>query len=360
MTFQSLWQKQLIWGVKLWQLVAFLTFHFIGFAFLYWLALYLNVPARDFNPKEQVVINFTLKFLLIIPVYGLIFFYLRSWKLLYTVVVHLVIGPLYVIIWIHLFYAICDSLEIGHLIGAGSVWDYYISGLIYIIQFSIFHIYDAYVQIIKQKEKENQLVTTAHKNEMNALMAQIQPHFLFNTLNSISASVPSNLEHTREMIAQLADTFRYGLRATQEELVPLKDELKFLQDCLNLEKERFGDRLQVAYAVDESLMEQKIPPMLLQPIIENAVKHGITKSIEGGVIVINISTANNKINFIVKDTGAGVNGKNSTEMLSSGIGLSNTQKRLYYLFGESINIQPNEPKGAIVSFSIPMNKIAES
>jgi two-component system, LytTR family, sensor kinase len=356
MTKQSIWQKHLVWGVKLWQLLAFLVFHFVGFAFFYWLALYLNVPTRDFNPKEQVAINFILKFILIIPAYGLIFYYLRSWKLIHKVLLHLVTGSLYVIVWINLFYAICDSLNIGHLTGAGSVWDYYISALIYVIQFSIFHIYDAYVQLIKQKEKENQLITTAYKNEMNALKAQIQPHFLFNTLNSISASVPPTLEHTREMIAQLADTFRYGLRATMEELVPLKDELKFIQDCLNLEKERFGDRMQLIYEINERLLEQKIPPMLLQPLIENAVKHGIAKSVEGGSITISISAANNKICFAVKDTGAGLKNKSTVEMLSNGIGLSNTQKRLYFLFGESIQIQPNEPRGAIVSFAIPMNK----
>ncbi len=350
------WQKQIIWGVKVWQLLAFLGFHFLGFAFLYWLALYLNDPTRMFNPKEQVAINFTLKFILIIPVYGLIFYYLRSWKLVYRLLVHLVAGSLYVVVWINIFYSICEALSIGHLTGSGSVWDYYISALIYIIQFSIFHIYEAYMQMMHQKEKEKELITTALKNEMNALKAQIQPHFLFNTLNSISASVPSNLEHTREMIAQLADTFRYSLRASQEELVPMKDEIAFIKDCLQLEQERFQERLQVYFEIDEHLQEHLIPPMLLQPITENAVKHGIAKSIEGGSITVIVKQVANKIQFQVIDTGAGINGIDINTMFIKGVGLSNTQKRLYYLFGESISIVANKPTGAIASFSIPLQK----
>lgn len=351
----SFWQKHLLWGVKLWQLAAFLVFHFICFAFLYWLALYLNDPTRTFNPKEQVAINFFLKFILIIPVYGLVFHYFRKWKLLYRILFHLAAGPVYVIIWIELFYFICDRLHIGHLTGAGSVWDYYISGLIYIIQFAVFHIYDAYVQLMHQKEKEKELVTLSLKNEMSALKAQIQPHFLFNTLNSISASVPPQLEHTRELIAQLADTFRYNLRASLEDSVPLKDELKFIKDCLQLEQERFGERLAVKYQVDEKLLEQHVPPMLLQPIIENAVKHGIAKSVEGGTITLHIFQKNHQICFEVMDTGAGTAGKTTAEMLRNGVGLNNTQKRLYNLFQQTIEIRSNEPKGTLVRFYIPLN-----
>jgi two-component system, LytTR family, sensor kinase len=351
----SIGQTQLFWGIKLWQLTAVFILY-LFFAFQYWLALWYTTSGNFNIWKEAVIDYFFLKALLTLPLWWLYFIRLKAKPISYKAALHLLTGALWVFIWFHTYRFIQDLRGEGYLQGDGIWWDVYIPGLFYCVQFAIFHVYDFYLQTEKQKKKEQELMQAAHQSEMNALKAQIQPHFLFNTLNSISASVPSSLEHTREMIAQLADTFRYGLRATQEELVPLKDELKFVQDCLNLEKERFGDRMQVLYEVEEALLQQKIPPMLLQPLIENAVKHGIAKSVEGGIITVSIASANNKIHFAVKDTGAGLSSKDNSAMLSSGIGLSNTQKRLYYLFEESIHIQHNEPKGAVVSFSIPMNK----
>lgn len=358
MTKQSIWQKQLFWGIKLWQLAAVFVLY-LFFAFQYWLALWYTTSGNFNIWREALIDYFLLKALLTVPLWWFYFIRLKTRPISYKAILHPFTGAIWVFIWFHAYRFIQDLRGEGYLRGDGIWWDVYIPGLFYCVQFAIFHVYDFYLQTEKQKKKEQELMQAAHQSEMNALKAQIQPHFLFNTLNSISASVPPSLEHTREMVAQLADTFRYGLRATMEELVPLKDELKFVQDCLNLEKERFGDRMQVAYEIDETLLEQKIPPMLLQPLIENAVKHGIAKSVEGGTVTVSITTSNHKIEFLVKDTGAGLNGKETTAMLSSGIGLSNTQKRLYYLFGESIQIQPNKPKGAVISFSIPMNKTHE-
>ena len=358
MTKTSIWQKQLFWGIKLWQLAAVFVFY-LFFAFQYWLALWYTTSGNFNIWREALIDYFFLKAALTLPLWWFYFIRLKAKPISYKASLHLVTGALWVFIWFHTYRFIQDLRGGGYLRGDGIWWDVYIPGLFYCVQFAIFHVYDFYLQTEKQKKKEKELMHAAHQSEMNALKAQIQPHFLFNTLNSISASVPPNLEHTREMIAQLADTFRYGLRATQEELVPLKDELKFVQDCLNLEKERFGDRMQVVYEVEEALLHQKIPPMLLQPLIENAVKHGIAKSVEGGTITVSITSANNKMQFAVKDTGAGLQDKEPAAMLQSGIGLSNTQKRLYYLFGASITILPNKPNGAIVGFSIPKNKETE-
>lgn len=351
---QSVWQKQLFWGIKTWQLSAVFVLY-LFFAFQYWLALWYTSGGRDNIWVEAVIDYFLLKAMLTLPLWWFYFIKMKSKQIELKLLLHVFTGALWVFIWFHTYRFIQDLRGGGYLRGDGIWWDVYIPGLFYCVQFAIFHVYDFYLQNQRQKEKEQVLMQAAHQSEMNALKAQIQPHFLFNTLNSISASVPASLEHTREMIAQLADTFRYGLRASQEELVPLKDELKFVQDCLQLEQERFGERLQVLYEVDEQLLNKQIPPMLLQPVIENAVKHGIAKSVSGGSILLKIQTVGNKILFAVHDTGAGFSGKSSGEMVSSGIGLSNTQKRLQFLFGEKISIQPNEPKGAIVSFFIPAN-----
>jgi two-component system, LytTR family, sensor kinase len=354
MNKQSIWQKQLFWGIRLWQIAALFLFY-LFFAVQYWLALWYTTSGNFNIWRETLIDYFFLKAILTLPLWWLYFIKLKNKPIGVKIPLHLITAALWIFIWFHSYRFIQDLRGGGYLQGDGIWWDVYIPGLFYCLQFAIFHVYDFYLQTQKQKEKEQQLMQAAHQSEMNALKAQIQPHFLFNTLNSISASVPPSLEHTREMIAQLADTFRYGLRASQEEFVPLKDELKFIKDCLELESVRFQDRLTVTYLIDESLLTQLIPPMLLQPIIENAVKHGIAKSVEGGTIVLTIAKQNDAIIFEVKDTGAGLSNTDTTHLLQKGIGLSNTNKRLQYLFGESIHIQPNQPKGTIVSFKIPYN-----
>jgi two-component system, LytTR family, sensor kinase len=350
----SIWQKHLFWGIRLWQFAALFLFY-LFFAVQYWLALWYTTSGNFNIWREAIIDYFFLKAILTLPLWWLYFIQLKNKPIGLKIPLHLLTGALWVFIWFHSYRFIQDLRGGGYLQGDGIWWDVYIPGLFYCVQFAIFHVYDFYLQTQKQKEKEQQLMQAAHQSEMNALKAQIQPHFLFNTLNSISASVPSTLEHTREMIAQLADTFRYGLRASQEELVLLKDEINFVKDCLQLEQERFRDRLTVHYLIDESLLAKPIPPMLLQPIIENAIKHGIAKSIEGGTITLAISKQNNTILFEVKDTGAGLTDNDTSYLLQKGIGLSNTNKRLQYLFGESIHIKPNYPKGAVVSFQVPYN-----
>jgi two-component system, LytTR family, sensor kinase len=186
------------------------------------------------------------------------------------------------------------------------------------------------------------------------LKAQIQPHFLFNTLNSISASVPKEMEHTREMIAKLADTFRYSLQASEQEWISLEEELDFTKTTLDLEKERLKKRLTVVYNIDESLLGIKIPPMLLQPITENAIKHGIAPSIEGGTITIEIRREKNKALVSISDTGIGYQGQLNEKLFEKGIGLRNTNLRLLKLYNEKIVVEKNVPTGLKFSFTIPI------
>jgi LytS/YehU family sensor histidine kinase len=188
---------------------------------------------------------------------------------------------------------------------------------------------------------------------MATLKAQIQPHFLFNTLNSISASLPIEQEPTRKSIARLADTFRFAMNTAEKEQVPFREELEFIQNYLALEQERFTDRLRVVYAVDEAALQSCVPPFLLQPLIENALKHGIGKSIEGGTLELLVRVEDQKTCFEIRDTGAGLNGYTKSDLLQKGIGLKNTRERLLKLFNEEIQISSLDPKGTKVQFSIP-------
>ena len=178
----------------------------------------------------------------------------------------------------------------------------------------------------------------------------MNPHFLYNVFNTINASVPSKQEKTRQLIATLADLFRYQLKASKKELVPLSDEIEFVNKYLELEKARFEERLEIAINVPEELNQEMVPPMLLQPLVENSVKHGISNSVEGGTISVTIFKDEDKLKFEIADTGKGVKDKKS--LFGKGIGLSNTQLRLQKMYQSQLELLDNEPHGLKIRFSL--------
>lgn len=200
-----------------------------------------------------------------------------------------------------------------------------------------------------------QLQNQALQAELQALKAQIQPHFLFNTLNHVNASLPAEQEAARELIARLADTFRYALHSTCSDQVPLSNELDFLRDYLQLEQHRFASRLRVHIDAPASLYPCRIPPMLLQPLVENAIKHGIGPCIDGGAITIRCTRHRNKLRLSVSDTGAGFDGSLDQIMKSSGVGLRNTALRLEKLYNESLKVERNASGGLQFMFDIPIH-----
>lgn len=349
---QPFLQKTIIWRIRNWQLLLFLAFY-VFFAIQYWMAIYFSSQGR-YNQWSHVIIDYSLKLLFTIPIWWLFFIKLRNKSLLFKLLLHLITEPLWVAAWFFSYRFIQELRDEFYLTGSGSWWDVYIPSLIYTIQFGIFHLYDYYQQTQQQKEKEKELMQAALNSEVNALKAQVQPHFLFNTLNSISASVPKEMEHTRELIAKLADTFRYSLKTSEAEWISMEDELNFIRITLELEKERLKKRLDFVFDVDEDLLQTKIPPMLLQPITENAIKHGIAPKIEGGTITIAVKKNNDKVKISVADTGVGYPGDNFDNLFSKGIGLRNTNMRLEKLFGEKIMVSKNKPSGLHFSFHIPL------
>ena len=152
------------------------------------------------------------------------------------------------------------------------------------------------------------------------------------------------------MIAQLSDLFRDQLQASQADLVTLEEELDFIAKYLELEKARFGDRLNVEINVPRNLYEEKIPPMLLQPLVENSVKHGLSSLIDGGTISISIFKDAGKLKFEIADTGVGVG--DTKALFGKGVGLSNTRLRLQKMYQSNLEILDNSPTGLKVRFSI--------
>jgi signal transduction histidine kinase len=184
------------------------------------------------------------------------------------------------------------------------------------------------VRNLRQSEVEKWKLQAAIKDaELIALKSQINPHFIFNCLNNIRSLVIEDPEKSRDMITHLSDLLRYSIQFNNEEKVTIEHELEVIKDYLELESIQFEDRLSYRLEIEDDLMDFKIPPMTLQMLVENAIKHGISDLPEGGEIVIRAYKKENKIFLQVENTGqlAPVNGQ-------AGIGLKNVRERMHLIF----------------------------
>lgn len=224
----------------------------------------------------------------------------------------------------------------------------------YIITVGVYYVIRYFQGLQKQEEEKSKLNIKNREMQISLLKSQINPHFLFNTLNSINTLIGSSKEQARRVITQLSDIFRYALDSHGDQMVRLIHELDFIDNYIRIQQVRFGDRLQFVKQVDFSCLEVRIPPMILQPLVENSVKYGIAPKEEGGTIVLTVKRFNTMIFFEVKDDGLGSNAKKVMDGSSSGVGIRNTDQRLKSIFGpgSGLRIRSNE-WGYSVSFFIP-------
>ncbi|RZS99463.1 sensor histidine kinase [Aquimarina brevivitae] len=232
----------------------------------------------------------------------------------------------------------------------GTVWTIYLIAVFYLLQFVVIHAYQYHQAYKIALQEKAELKQAALQSQVTALKAQLNPHFLHNLFNSINLSIPQENEHTRELIIALSDLFRYQNKASQKDLVLLRDELEFIQNYLNLIKIRLKERLEFEVSVHEELLDAKIPPMILQPLVENAITHGIAPKVGTSKLSIAISKSNAKLHFEIADTGKGI--KEGIDFWNKGLGLKNTRLRLKQLYNADLSVLPNTPTGTKVSFVI--------
>ncbi len=345
------WKKKIIFNISWGELMSWLLFVlFWGTFFYFVLDISFNPPDKTYYLKINLIDN-GVKLLLTLPLWWLYFHLLADRSLKLKLLLHLVTFPLFCITWLLTYGAILNSIWHHAFDYSTAMYDIYSTAFFYCMQFAIFHAYHFWLHTKRQFIREQELKELAFKSEIKALKAQIEPHFLFNTLNSISASVPPSLEKTRVLIAQLADTFRYALKVSERQYVTLEQELEFIQTWLALEKHRFGSRLDIQYSIDDSVLDTLVPPMVLQPLVENALNHGISPLIKGGTVTIECKNENGYVRITVKDTGVGYEG-NLSELQNRGIGLKNTTQRIERLYNEKLVIARNK-QGLRFSFRIP-------
>ncbi|HVN17813.1 MAG TPA: histidine kinase, partial [Dongiaceae bacterium] len=214
---------------------------------------------------------------------------------------------------------------------------------------------------IKLEEQEKLLLHA----RMEALQNQINPHFLFNTLNSISSLVRFDPDTARDMIFKLATILR-RLLSSGEAFAPLREELEFIDNYLDIEVVRFGrEKLRVVKELDPASLDVVVPSMILQPLIENSLKHGLSPKIEGGSIYLRSRVVNSRLIIEVEDDGVGMGSvqlQESSSWAGMGIGMANISERLQVLYGgtASMTIDSHEGKGTLVRIRLPMVEAASS
>jgi sensor histidine kinase YesM len=246
------------------------------------------------------------------------------------------------------FFASTLKLKIYHGIGDLVAYSFLLSS-IYVVDF--------YRRFQAEQLKSSELKAALATSQLNALKMQIHPHFLFNTLNSISALMHKDVEAADKMVARLGDFLRMTLENSGDHEVSLKQEIDFVGHYLEIESVRFQDRLVVKMNIDPETLAARVPNLILQPIVENAIKHGISQQESVESLIISSERHGDRLQIRVEDSGPGLppsNG-NGNGSKTGGIGLANTRARLAHLYEENyrFEIKNAVPHGVIVTLEIP-------
>jgi two-component system LytT family sensor kinase len=220
---------------------------------------------------------------------------------------------------------------------------------IYIAMVVAAHAY-VYLKRLRREEREKYEYQQALiASELQALKMQLRPHFLFNTLHGIATLVDGDAKSARTMIIKLSDLLRMALERDSVDLVSLQDELKFAQEYLDLEKMRFGSRLKIEWLIPQTTYGLLVPQMILQPLVENAIRHGVSSAREGGWVKVEATQTNGTLEIQVRNS---VGGKTFG---GTGVGLRNTQTRLKYMYSgdASLRLTVSEDRIATASLILP-------
>jgi two-component system LytT family sensor kinase len=231
------------------------------------------------------------------------------------------------------------------------------SVILYVSILAISYVLDSRERLALQQTEAARLNERLSKAQLNALRRQIEPHFLFNTLNAIAGLVRERRNDAAvSMIAGLSDFLRRVLEDSNRQQVPLTEEMEFLQKYLDIQKVRFAERLQLSVDVPRELFAAQVPSLILQPMVENAVKHGIAKRAQGGAIRITAFRSNDMLTLSVYNDGPKLPA--GWQKTHSGIGMSNVRTRLQSLYGDAfeLRMRNQDPGGVEVSVSVPFRE----
>lgn len=259
------------------------------------------------------------------------------------------------------------TLLISQRMSQEPVSKYYFTWLLINVPWSVFLYFTllgsvfAFTYYGEARERESQqarLAAQLAEARLSALRMQLNPHFLFNSLNAITVLVRDrNVKDASRMLELLSGVLRQVLQSNKRQEVNLDEELQFIEKYLAIEQVRFSDRLQINWAIDSDLRNALVPEFILQPLVENAIRHGIGKRSEAGLIEIAAATANGELRLSVRDNGPGY-----AVTSENGVGLENTRDRLGTLFGEAAKLEVDnaDEGGTVATVRLPLRRRSDA
>jgi len=234
---------------------------------------------------------------------------------------------------------------------------FHIGVVTYWVLVLLHHTLDYYRRYRERELRISRMETQLATAQLQALRMQLHPHFLFNTLNAVSALMHRDVAAAETMLARLSDFLRITLETGGQLEVPLRQEIEFLEHYLFIEQTRFADRLKVRIDVDRDTLDASVPNLILQPLVENAIRHGIAPSADAGHIEVAAHRRNGSLLLEVRDDGPGLP---RGGVVREGVGLSNTRARIRHLYGasSSLDLLPQESGGTNVRLVIPYRPLA--
>jgi two-component system LytT family sensor kinase len=213
---------------------------------------------------------------------------------------------------------------------------------------------DYYGKLRQRELSEVQMKRQIAEYELQILKLQLHPHFLFNTLNGISTLMSRDVKTAREMLVRLSELLRIALAHTSDREVSLSDEIEFVEAYLQLEQMRFGDRLEIQLNIEPETLSARVPHMILQPLIENAIRHGVARVRSGGSVALRTSRVEQLLRITVRNDGPPLDSKPDA-VTPGGLGLGNTRARLWQLYGDNYRLRlANRREGGVeLSLEIP-------
>jgi signal transduction histidine kinase len=292
-----------------------------------------------------------------------------TWKQLgRRAVAHFFAGLAITAVYIYVFFALrvlvgerhWDLLKPGTAVREG--WGWYIwSMLVYWAIVGAIQAIRYYQQYLSSELRLERMERSLAEARLNALRMQLDPHFLFNALNTISSHVERNPKLTRRMIEHLGDLLRMSLECKDRQEIPLSEEMAFLDHYLEIQRIRFGSHLQVRLQIDPAVRFARVPSLLLQPLVENAIRHGISRRSVGGTVTVMAKTDGARLSISVLDDGVGLPDGWSLET-SEGLGLSVTRERIAGLYpngSSSFAVHPRPQGGTAVEIDLPLRVLGE-
>jgi len=278
----------------------------------------------------------------------------NTWR--HFLFIHFILANSFLVLWQGVGYALVTLLtnsDAGYqqFLISTMPWRMVFGALIYLIAMLGFSILDFVDQLRKKAANELRLTEAIRDSELKLLKSQINPHFLFNSLNSVNLLILQDAEKAREMVVALSDFLRYTVLSTNQSMMSVAQEVENVQRYLSIEKLRFGDKLAYSFEVSPEALQVKMPSMMLQPLFENAVKHGVCESLQAVQVWTKVALREGCIFVeVVNDVEQGVSAKKG-----SGTGLKNISERLRLLYGNSASMQVRRAESRFsVTLQIPI------